>query len=158
MANKQESKRRSLTDRIENAIADADNSVVAGITPELSPNPNRVGEPSQSNPSTAAPLSQSATATPTLNTPPSVPVGAPASTPATPTTPTEDEIPAKAIISYVTYEIDTQLAILSSKERISKKRIVLEAILDYLCKKGIMSDDERQHWLLLPKDFGTKKK
>ena len=161
MSKKQEQpRRRSLNDRIDAAIASTDDIVVAGISNESpqQPAPNRVGE---STTTPAAPEPSSAT-TPDTPAPVSVPGGLPAldtvppaetaaPAPAKPALP-----PAKTIISFVPFEIDTKLAILSSQERISKKRIVLEALLDYLFKRGLLTEEERQQWLLLPKEFGTK--
>ncbi len=151
----------SADDFISNIAANASNIAAAEAarnreTPTA--DPSRVGESAPA--STTPPLSSEL-----------APSGLPArepqpDTPATsesqPTSPIYPDCVARALaekpktlIAFTPTAIDIKLATLSSQQRISKKRIVLEALLDYLHKRDLLTDEERDQWLQLPKEFGT---
>ena len=150
MAKKQEPKqRRSLNTRLEDAIASADDIIVAGMNPD----PSRVGE--------SAPAAGSAL----VGSPDEKPQPTPSQPEPQPTSPIYPDCVSRALaekpktlIAFTPTAIDIKLATLSSQERISKKRIVLEALLDYLHKRDLLTDEERDQWLQLPKEFGTPAK
>lgn len=157
----------SADDFISNIAANASNIAAAEAarnreTPTA--DPGRVGETSPASPAMSPASPKEEQPTPAAG---SVPSGLPARDNA----PAQEQRPAspiypdcvaralaekpKTLIAFTPTAIDIKLATLSSQQRISKKRIVLEALLDYLHKRDLLTDEERDQWLQLPKEFGT---
>lgn len=141
----------SADDFINNIAANASNIAAAEAarnreTPTA--DPGRVGEPAPASPV----ISPSSPESPAIS--PAGPKEEPP-TPAESEPPASPMPPAKTIISFVPYDMDAKLAVMSSQNRISKKRIVLEALIDYIYNKGMANEEEKQQWINLPKEFGT---
>lgn len=161
----------SADDFINNIAANASNIAATEAarnreTPTA--DPIRVGETSPASPTMSPASPKEEQPTPAAG---SVPSGLPAREPQPDTPATSESRPAspiypdcvaralaekpKTLIAFTPTAIDIKLATLSSQQRISKKRIVLEALLDYLHKRDLLTDEERDQWLQLPKEFGT---